>query len=223
MKHETHLIERTNHTAGQYRAVFGNILKYPEAHRILDVGAGDSRFAQETADREVIRLDPDYAINPPEGDNWLAARGDAIPLKDQSIDATFSYCLMQHLSDEEQSATMREMVRVTKKSSPSDVGTISIFPVYKSGALRKVLQGEEFSSVATLTADWDAIDHLPKQQQLMYETLTILNTDALEGEKLEGLIAAVVESGALRRRTTGRDLARRAFMKARGTNIAKVN
>ncbi len=209
-------IERTSHTPGLYHAAFGQFISREIASSVLDVGAGDSNFAQTARDatgQRVARVDSDYATDPPDGIDWHG-----VDVRDLShfygdpFDVTISSFLMQHLSPEDQAKAIQEMVKVTM---PSDgkIGHIGIFPVYKPNSLRKLLSKNGFEDVALV---FEANDTFDKGsillRKLAYDTLWIQNNKHLTPERREALASLIGQSDTLSRKATLRDLARRAFM-----------
>ena len=112
-------ITRTNRNLETYKRVFGQELGRGE-ELILDVGAGDATVAEEIAAlgdhrATVIRLDPDYANTPAQGDQ-PAVTADAanMPFADGTFDRITSFWVLPHLGPEKGTAVMAEVLRVLK-------------------------------------------------------------------------------------------------------------
>lgn len=134
MKYSVYKGPRTNHSNSLHIGAFGERLEVADI--VLDVGAGDSEFAEcrRRIARRVISLDPQYAIEAPANSkDAVAGDGRSLPLRDEVVDATISMLMMRQLphGSGDISSAIGEMIRVTKSfSSYGHAGTVSIFPVY---------------------------------------------------------------------------------------------
>ena len=85
------------------------------AHRLLDLGTGPATFAARAAARHpaltVLGLEPsrDFA-QPRPGVRMVRAAGEALPLRDRSIDVAVCLSSIRHVRD--RAATLRELRRV---------------------------------------------------------------------------------------------------------------
>ena len=212
-------IERTSRSAEFYRGVFGEFIAPGNVESILDVGAGDASFAEEVVPatgQRITRVDRDYADDPPTGQDWHVA--DARDLSEfyDTFDVTISAFMMQHMSPDEQAVALREMIRTTKvcHAGPDGyAGHVGICPVYKPDRLRKQLSEAGFylsTAVVDNISQEDII--LDRKKASIYSTLWIERDDGMTDDRAAELAEVVAGTGALSRRTTLRDLARRSLM-----------
>ena len=85
-----------------------------DARIVLNIGAGAGSY--EPTDREVIAVEPSPAMiaqRPADAAPAIQGVAEAIPLKDQSVDATMGIFTMQHWDDVDRGLT--EVLRVTRK------------------------------------------------------------------------------------------------------------
>lgn len=121
---------RTNRDASAYEKYFGFTLESLRGQRILDVGAGDSTFAQQARvhGAHVVRVDPKYSENPPpRKDNAVCAVAQSLPfgkIFDITLASFSLYWVNTGLSD-----ALLEMIRVTRGG-----GEVNIFPVMQVGS-----------------------------------------------------------------------------------------
>lgn len=108
-----------------YKDLFGFNCKELNGKSILDLGAGDSTFAEDLVGiaKEVVRLDPKYSDNSPEyRKGAIAGIAQNLPFRDNSFDEVLAsvslYWIKTGLDD-----ALLEMIRVTKPE-----GQIRIFP-----------------------------------------------------------------------------------------------
>jgi ubiquinone/menaquinone biosynthesis C-methylase UbiE len=113
------VIRSDNRHLSAYQKFFGSeIGKGNEL--ILDMGAGDSHFAQEIQDSQehnarVIRLDADYANNPPaDSRDTVAASATQLPFNDNTFDKVVSSWMMLHIPRAVGQEALKETLRVTK-------------------------------------------------------------------------------------------------------------
>lgn len=218
-------IERTNKSAAFYRRVFGEVIASDNVQTILDVGAGDSDFAESVVQqgKSVERIDFDYATNPPVGENWEAA--DATDLGDfrGKYDVVVSSFMMQHLDQKDQAKALQEMIGATVNNEGYR-GVTAVYPVYKGNKLREQLEKAGFSDVAIVadTGANSAVElSLQEEHLAVYSTLYIVNNKELDDERKKTLTELIATSNALTRRKTMRDMARRAFMKPGVNTVAR--
>ncbi len=211
-------IERTDHTPHLYEAAFGRIVNQPNVETIVDIAAGDSRYAVEKAaqtGKRIIRVDSDYARIEPHGDDWLPDDARHLSLEDAVSDATISAFLMQHLSTADQQKVIAEMLRVTKPFDGKGQGVIGLFPIYNPRRVQEALDAAGLDDQAFVMEDVDMFDRgMIAERKLTKPTLWIPNHGTPD-EQAE-LILVVTESGGLTRRKTMLDLARKARMRAAG-------
>jgi ubiquinone/menaquinone biosynthesis C-methylase UbiE len=120
---------RTADTFDEYTMRLGLSISARElvGKRILDIGAGDSDFAQRLMQKgkktQVVRLDPAYAIDPPEERrNTIVGVAQWLPFQNESFDEVLAMKSLIWVRTGMQQ-TLTEMLRVTKQS-----GTIRICP-----------------------------------------------------------------------------------------------
>jgi len=226
IKKPKRIIERTDHSSGLYRAAFDRFIGQSEVSTILDVAAGDSPFAEDMVShtgKRVIRIDRDYARHEPKGGDWEAGDATALPLEDDSVDVAISAFMMQHLTPDEQRRALAEMLRVVRPYTDGRVGAVGIFPLYKPKKLAELIQKNDLEGKLAITVDYDAFERLPiAERKLEQPTLWIPNWQGASVEEQSRLIAAIVESNALYRRTTLRDIARRAVMAHTGNPTVRL-
>ncbi len=216
------IIERNAHSPMLYEAAFGRFTHSPDIHTILDVAAGDSRYAvaREHKGQRVLRVDNDYARAAPHGDNWLPGDARELPLADGSVDMTLNSFMLMHLDPDSQAKAIKEMLRVTKPYNPnteSAVGTVGLYPVYKPERLINALTEAGFGDRFGLALDADAFEELPiSERGLEYGTMWFPNWQDMDESDKDSMIATVVESGALNRRRNLMDMGRQVLMRARG-------
>lgn len=116
---------RTIRSSEEYRDLLGFSYRELRGTTILDIGAGDSTFAQELVQKQkrVIRLDPKYSDDLPKcKDDALTGIVQNLPFQDNSFDETISsvalYWVKTGLSE-----GLLEMIRVTKPD-----GQIRVYP-----------------------------------------------------------------------------------------------
>lgn len=122
---------RTDRSHSNYEKVFGKEITKPMG-MILDLGAGDSNFAdfvnEEEGDLKVVRCDFGYSENPPKNKKGaVAGLAQELPFKDGSFEKVVSSCLMEHIREVDAPKVLAEMLRVTQND-----GEILIFPSYQS-------------------------------------------------------------------------------------------
>ena len=215
------IIERTNHGSLLMEAAFGTVLRQPGISSIADIGSGDANLknAAMLHDKSVLRVDVDYANTPPEHGAAIAGSATELPIASNSVDAVISSFLMQHLDAHDQASAITEMLRIARNDEGNHTGLVGIYPVYKSSKLAPVLH-KALPGLAGLSFDEAAMERVPLGSRLEYDTLWILKQDGVDYTEAA---AAIARSGALNRRTTLRDLGRRARMRTQGTNIADVS
>lgn len=221
-------IERTGRSPLFYKKVFGDLVAPGNAASILDVGAGDSGFAMDMNRQNgpiVTRIDVDYADNPPIGDNWASA--DATDLSDfrGRYDVALSVFMMQHLSQQGQARAIDEMIQATivrTEESLGYQGVIGIYPVYKRDRLEKMLEDAGFLNNTAVRGTAGASDvelTFGESANDRFTTLYIVNDDRIDEARRHELATLIASSGALSRRRTVGDMARRAFMKPGITKV----
>ncbi len=210
-------IERTNHSSQLYGAAFGRIIDQPTSQLIVDIAAGDADFADARAARgqRVIRVDRDYGRVAPKGTDWVADDARNLSLDTATSDVTVSAFLMQHLSDEDQARAIAEMLRITKPYDGSAQGVVGLFPVYRPDRLQAALDAAHLDEDAFIMFDDERFASTSiRDRKLAMPTLWIPNQG--DPEMREKLIRTIAESGALSRRRTIADMARKAMMRANG-------
>lgn len=229
--HETpKKIERTAKSATLYRKVFGEILDPKNATSILDVGAGDSPFAEKAATigQTVIRVDSDYARRPPSGEGWVAANATDLSAFEGQYDVSVSAFMMQHLSTDDQAAAIEGMIRATKKQPAEGSqleGVAAIYPVYKPAKLKKAIRENRLDDFVFVhsTGLENTAEHVPISEDHLkgLVTLYVVNDARLGNEDIRFIAELIADSDALYRRTTARDIARRVFMRSGVTKVSR--
>jgi ubiquinone/menaquinone biosynthesis C-methylase UbiE len=122
------IVRSNGRDLASYEKFFGVELAR-EDELILDLGAGDTRFAEEVRSNpdynaRVISLDLDYANTPPENrTDAVAGSATELPFADDSFDRVVSSWMFLHLPREVAQKALGEALRVTKPG-----GKISITP-----------------------------------------------------------------------------------------------
>jgi|GEM_PF-5105984 len=184
---------------------------------VLNVAAGHTDLGADLRHRgimtRVTSFDPIYEREP--GSHRVPGYAQAMPFADESFAMTTCQFGMQHLPEASVGDAIREMVRVTRtadSSSDPTKGIIFINPVFRPERLQRKLveRGADRRSAGIMEHDLDGFNLADRK--VVRPTLWIQKTDALTPETLEPIIAAVVESEALRpaHRSLG-ELASRAF------------
>ncbi len=220
----SHLIERTNHTAVLYNEAFGRVINSPQVNSILDVGAGDSDFAQKRRDnngQQVIRLDADYGRSAPQGDDWLSDQAEKMSLADSTVDVAISAFMMQHLSAEEQAAAITEMLRVTKPHETGDTGLVGIFPVYRTKKLYDTIHRDSLHRELIPDLNDESFRGSIQLKKLQNPTLWIVNRPRTK-EQIDHLVGSLVATQCFNRRRKMRDRARQIGMRAVGDPTRRV-
>lgn len=123
---EAKSVPRTDHRNFKvYKDLFGFSDNELEGKSVLDIGAADSRFAEESAGitRRVVRLDLKFSDIPPEYRNGaITGAVQDLPFADNSFDETLSAISLYWINTGLKEALL-EMIRVTKPE-----GKIRIFP-----------------------------------------------------------------------------------------------
>jgi SAM-dependent methyltransferase len=225
---------RTDHGYGSYEGAFGDIIG--DARTIADVGAGDGTFAKEAAWRgkDVLRIDPTYAAQPPQGGNYLAADArDMSEVPDDSFEVAVSAYVLQHIEHGNGDAAnvVKEMVRITERTDRvnGDKGYVAIFPVWRPERLREQLALGNFSDVAAVgflggrgAEDTDA-HPVGRLERRNLPTLVIRKTAALTDERLGELADAIERSRGLTKKRTLGDMARKAIISTTGENRLSIH
>ncbi|MFZ2544781.1 MAG: class I SAM-dependent methyltransferase [Candidatus Saccharimonadales bacterium] len=214
-------IERTGRSVAFYKKVFGDVIAPENTKTILDVGAGDSSFANNVRQlgQSVTRVDMDYINDPPEGTNWIPADATNLEAFRSQYDVVISVFMMQHLNREDQSKALENMIEATVERNDDSFGyqgVVGIYPVYKSEKLRALIDSSGFYGRAVVvdTAAPSMVQlSIKEQANAAYSTLLIVNDDTMNESRKRDLAMIVASSDALTRRTTISDIARRAFMK----------
>lgn len=219
-KNEKRLVERTHHSPYLYAAAFGRVVHSRGVETVVDVAAGDSEYAASRviSGQRVIRVDRDYGRVAPRGDDWLAASAEKMPFEDGSVDAVISAFLMQHLSPEQQTKAISEMLRIAKPYRVGENrGFVGLYPVYDYRKMEDKLKRTGFWDQIGLATDFDAFDGMPlDERRLKYPTLWIPKWQSMDADERQSLVRAAVESGAFYRRRTAADVARQLAMRAAG-------
>lgn len=221
----TEWIERTNHSYELYKAAFGGVIRADAVTTIVDVGAGNSPFAEvysQRSGKRIVRVDPDYAVTPPTGKDWLANTGQDMKLPSGFSDATVSAFLMQHLNPDEQKAVAQEMLRVTTEFDGDTRGVVGIFPLYKPEKLARLLSREGFcdGSDFTIYSDEQAFNTSIETRKLILPTLWIPKKHTVDRQAI--LLETIARSGALCRGDTIAKMARCVLMRIFGNNEFNV-
>lgn len=123
---EAKSVPRTNHRDFKvYKDLFGFSDNELKGKSVLDIGAADSKFAEESAGitRRVVRLDLKFSGEPPEYINGaITGIVQDLPFADNSFDETLSAISLYWINTGLNEALL-EMIRVTKPE-----GKIRIFP-----------------------------------------------------------------------------------------------
>ena len=125
IRKEVKFSRRTIRYFEDYEDLFRLNCKELNGKSILDLGAGDSTFAEDTVGvtRDVLRLDPKYSDNPPIYRNYaITGIAQNLPFRDNSFDEVLSSISLYWIKTGLDKALL-EMIRVTKPE-----GKIRIFP-----------------------------------------------------------------------------------------------
>ncbi len=138
---------RTDRGTKHYEKVFGAEVAKPDG-MILDMGAGDSNFAQTVNESEsegnlkVVRYDYSYGDDPPDYKTGaVTGLAQELPFADGSFDKVVDSFMMMHIRKEDVPKVLSEMIRVTKPG-----GEIMLFPS-QNMRLPKNLRGKDFLSI----------------------------------------------------------------------------
>lgn len=198
------VIPRTDRSAACYELAFGPAIG--RAQSIADVGAGDSDFAnvQRAQGVDTMRIDMQYANDPPEGEApWVSADiTEGLPIADEQYAVTVSAWMFQHLHQPGSiSKAIQEMIRITKTDAvPSDRpnGQIHIYPVYNDAVVTRALEalpGGLYGSVVGLSGASNEAE-LSRRDEPMH-TLLLYKSPQLTKEVAVQIADAVEASGAL--------------------------
>ncbi len=106
---------RTSRGIDQYRITF-DLDHLTDKHVVLDVGAGDSEFAEKMRKRKirVVRLDPDYLSYPPrDKKDTVVGIVQELPFRDDTFDEVLASWSMYYVKTGTKVA-LAELLRVTK-------------------------------------------------------------------------------------------------------------
>ncbi len=136
-------IERQGRTLAEYLNIFGLTKEQLRGKKILDLGAGPHALpAQELQDiAEVYSVSPEYAseqfrVPLPDGvvDTRIAARGEALPFQDNSLDIVWVLHVFEHLDSTVKidgltsaQAVFREIIRVLKPGASAYIAPARAF------------------------------------------------------------------------------------------------
>jgi ubiquinone/menaquinone biosynthesis C-methylase UbiE len=152
INNEVSFAARTGRSIETYRKYFGVRPEYLKGMKILDLGAGDSDFAEiaNIFGANVVRVDPKYSDHLPFGNApAVAAIGQALPFPDGTFDltvASFSLYWVKTGIDR----TIAEMVRVTKDNCQA-----KIFPTLIEGnnkSIKKISKAISMEAAENETA-----------------------------------------------------------------------
>jgi len=216
------IIERTNHTPELYTVAFGSVIDRPEVRTILDVGAGDSTFAESRSPGQcVTRVDKDYGRSAPEGGDYISCDiTSGIPRDPETFDTAISSFLMQHLTPDEQAAAIVEMLRVTKKYHGEYSGVIGLYPVFNPDSLHALIHEHGLGNEMRLERSKKLNDTI-KLRKLECETLWIAN--ARDPEQTVELATMIAKTGSFYRRRKLKDWPRQLGMRATNDPTSRVN
>lgn len=136
------VVRSRNRDLVQYKLFFGEeIGKLDE--RILDLGAGDSKFAEEIDQSsehaaKVTKVDLDYLFTPPQNhERAVAASAASLPFVDNSFDTVVSSWMFLHLPREVSKSALNETLRVVKPGgrvliTPSLPGRVNHGPMSRN-------------------------------------------------------------------------------------------
>lgn len=169
---------RTDRTVNAYCKYFGFQPEELRGMNILDIGAGDSNFADtvNSTGANVVRLDAKYSEKPPCG-NADAVTGivQALPFKSGSFDlALASFSLYWVATDVDKA--LLEMIRIVR-----DNGLIKIFPTLIEGnenAIRRISRASKIETPETSMA----------------KTLVIKKNPAYSDEKWKNIAGSLVRT-----------------------------
>jgi SAM-dependent methyltransferase len=133
-------------TAKFYACVFGSEVLNREG-LVLDIGAGDSPFGRDR--RDVVRVDPAYAEEPPTGARVVAALGQALPFSDHTFSVVLGSFVAQHVRDVE--GLLSELLRVVRPD-----GVLALHPVWRPAAGRRAQR--ELGGHAQLLSSTQAVE-----------------------------------------------------------------
>lgn len=122
------IVPRTNREKEYYYRVFNLDDEGLKDKNVLDVGAGDSNFAQEVAHltNVIVQLDAQYERRgPAEQEEAVTGMIQALPFKDASFDLIVASYSVMWIPDHELEISLTEMLRVVRTG-----GTIKIHPTY---------------------------------------------------------------------------------------------
>jgi SAM-dependent methyltransferase len=182
---------------------------------ILNVAAGYTDLGNDLRGmgihKEVISLDPLYSQNTfyrDEKPGRVVGTAQTIPYPDAAFSAVMCQFGMQHITDKE--SALREMVRVTRvaESRRDTKGTILLGPVFKPKQLRDAIVGSDaqLALVSGIQSPPEQVRHRAARP-----TLIIKKTADLTEERLDALIGAIEQTGALDTKRTLGEMASRLF------------
>lgn len=118
--------------------------------KILDLGAGNSNFAQEAnkiPETKVIQLDASYTEYPPSDTrDKICAAIQELPFRDGTFDEVIASHSVMYIPEMDIEQSLKEMLRVTK-----DEGLIKIFPSMYNGHCSPNIDTVELHPNARLT------------------------------------------------------------------------
>ena len=217
---------RTSHD-GLAAAMYANTLRHADGP-ILNVAAGHTDLQRDLGNlhiqKPVVALDPDYEtfdVRDPRREHperWVAGVVQETPYEANTFAATVCQFGIQHIPQTEFGAALREMVRVTKPAASgrdASKGIIFINPVFDPKRLEAALEDLGFGDdgVVGITRH-DTNDFAMANRKDIFPTLwlhKLPGRDGLTPQKLEAVIAAVTQTGALWTRRTLGEVAARAF------------
>ncbi len=107
---------RTDRSSKHYEKAFGPEVKQPEG-LVLDLGAGDSNYAESVNDTNLkaVRFDYGYKDDAPEYTTGaVAGLAQELPFADNSFTKVVESYMMQHIPADQVPMVFKEIVRVTK-------------------------------------------------------------------------------------------------------------
>jgi len=198
---------RTSHN-GLTAAMFADTLRNADGP-ILNVAAGETDLQADLhnlhIDKAVVALDPAYADLTP-GDRrynspWFApAVAQEIPYDDETFAMTVCQFGAQHVPADQLGAALRDMVRVTMTArSPRDAarGVVFVNPVFDVKRLEQSLERLGLPDMVGINRP-DTNRFAQRNRKDVLPTLWLHKTADMTPERLEAIIAAVTETGALR-------------------------
>ncbi|MEO7905283.1 MAG: class I SAM-dependent methyltransferase [Candidatus Saccharimonadales bacterium] len=221
------IIERTKHGVQLLQGAFDAVLNRPDVAVVLDVGAGDTEYAdfrQKNYNQDVVRADPDYAYDPPEGESMFVndSACDLSSFEADTFGAVISSFMMQHLSKDDQRAALYEMIRVAAGEQDGQFGYIGIYPVYDERKMQNVLRPLDVDAGVVAYDNQYAAKGAIAVKALEFPTLWIKKSPDLTPEIQAVMVDAIVQSGALDRRKGISDRRRRKAMVQSGSNRVEV-